>query len=218
MNFLAHLLLGGQDQSQIIGSLLADFTRVPTKKLHDRFGSEIAESIFLHRKIDCFTDSHPETSAACHLLFPTYRHYSRVIIDIAFDHYLSVNWNRYADIKLDTFIDNVYYILSSLPSIVPENFSYFANRMVQNDILRCYSDFENLKSILIRVESYAKYGKGISDAWKELKIYYDEIEASFLKFFPSLLQYISREGSSEKHNFFPLHPHFFSGDINDQKM
>lgn len=205
MNFLAHLFLGGAQPSEMIGSLLADFVRVPSSMLKERFGEKIAGSVVLHRKIDCFTDSHPEAASASHLLFPSYRHYSHVIIDVAFDHMLSIHWNRFTDIELDLFIEKVYSIYKELPESLPSNFHLFARRMISLNVLGSYSDFEYIKRILERMESNSRYAIGISRAWKELRLYFDQIESCFFRFFPELISYVKLETANDNHREFVYH-------------
>jgi acyl carrier protein phosphodiesterase len=183
--------------------------------LKERFGEEIAGSIVLHRKIDCFTDSHPEAASASHLLFPSYRHYSRVIIDVAFDHMLSINWDRFSDMKLDLFIENVYSIYKDLPEFLPSNFHHFAQRMISFNVLGSYSDFEYIKRILERMESNSKYATGISGAWKELRLYFDQIENCFFRFFPELIDYVKLETANDNHRTVVFHESPISKDGNE---
>ena len=59
MNFLAHLLLAGEDPEQRLGSLIADFSRGRLETLAKRYPPGIIRGIAQHRKIDRFTDRHP---------------------------------------------------------------------------------------------------------------------------------------------------------------
>ena len=83
MNFLAHVYLSGKNVPLAVGNLIAD--RVKGNTL-DGFPPVIQKGILLHRKIDHFTDHHENFKACVQLLFPVYRHYSRVIVDMYFDH------------------------------------------------------------------------------------------------------------------------------------
>ncbi|MGZ7081297.1 MAG: ACP phosphodiesterase, partial [Thermoanaerobaculia bacterium] len=57
MNYLAHLFLAGDSAESMIGNLAGDFVK---GVLHDRFPPAITAGIVMHRKIDAFTDSHPQ--------------------------------------------------------------------------------------------------------------------------------------------------------------
>ena len=89
MNYLAHVYLSGTDQDLSIGNFIADHVK---GKAYLDYPDSIQRGILLHRKIDHFTDSHPLFKKNVSLLFPQYRHYSRVIVDMFFDHVLAVHW------------------------------------------------------------------------------------------------------------------------------
>ena len=61
MNFLAHLQLAAHTRSSLTGNLLGDFIKGP---LPTTLAPHFDEGIWLHRKIDAFTDSHPEHKGA----------------------------------------------------------------------------------------------------------------------------------------------------------
>ncbi len=58
MNYLAHLHLAAHTHSSLTGNLLGDFVKgaLPTG-----LAAPFDEGIWLHRKIDAFTDGHPST-------------------------------------------------------------------------------------------------------------------------------------------------------------
>ncbi|MDC1489988.1 ACP phosphodiesterase, partial [Flavobacteriaceae bacterium] len=105
MNFLAHVYLSEDNFSLAIGNLIAD--RVKGKDLTN-FSPMIQKGILLHRKIDAFTDHHSLFKECVSILFPFYRHYSRVIIDMYFDHFLASNWDKYHSKNLKVFSNEFY--------------------------------------------------------------------------------------------------------------
>ena len=62
--------------------------------------------IYLHRYIDQFTDQHLRFKNVKEL-FPVYRHYSRVIVDMYFDHFCK-ELSHYHKIPLNEFSKNFY--------------------------------------------------------------------------------------------------------------
>ena len=88
MNYLAHVYLSGSDKDLIIGN----FDLIMSKKSLFNYPETIQKGILLHRKIDDFTDHHPDLKNVT-LLFPQFRHYSRVIVDMFFDHFLAAQWD-----------------------------------------------------------------------------------------------------------------------------
>ena len=59
------------------------------------FEKEIQKGVLLHRFIDSFTDFHPTYRKSKHRLHTKYGHYSGVIMDIFYDHFLAKNWTKY---------------------------------------------------------------------------------------------------------------------------
>jgi acyl carrier protein phosphodiesterase len=190
MNFLAHLFLTPQTKESHIGSLLADFTRIGNGHLHNHFSPGIAKAVIMHRKIDVFTDSHPDVGAAVNLLFNKYRHYSRIVVDIYFDHFLTINWSRFSTTPMDEFIDSVHQSFATLPSDLPEKFCLFTRRLRTFEILAAYGPIEDLKEVFNRTEMRIKSKPGIDKAWVEMLDNYVEFDRLFKSFFPQLLEYL----------------------------
>src|SRR6266852_3492368 len=116
MNYLAHLFLAGDSPESLIGNLAGDFVKGP---IRDQFTPGIREGIMQHRRIDSFTDRHPEVAAFRRVLIPDHGHYSRVISDVFFDHFLATSWSRYAVESLDDFLEHVYAAIDPYESELP---------------------------------------------------------------------------------------------------
>ena len=101
MNFLAHLLLAGDDEGLRLGAILGDFVR--GKQALAQFDDDIQRGIMLHRHIDAFTDSLPGISELRSWLLPPFRRYGGIIIDLAFDYELANRWNGYSETSLEDF-------------------------------------------------------------------------------------------------------------------
>ena len=86
MNYLGHLILSGTDENILFGNFLGD--HVNNKTLNE-YPVSVQKGIHLHREIDLYTDSHPISRELRALLFDKYRHRSRVILDMFYDHFLA---------------------------------------------------------------------------------------------------------------------------------
>ena len=89
MNFLAHIYLSGDDSLLKIGNFIADRVR---GKEYLNYELRIQQGILLHREIDSYTDFHPIFRQSKRKLSARYNHYSGVIVDVLYDHFLAKNW------------------------------------------------------------------------------------------------------------------------------
>ena len=105
MNFLAHIYLSGTDEGVKIGNFMADSIR---GRQYESYPKAIMKGILLHRAIDSFTDNHPIYRKSKHRLHEKYGHYSGVIMDIVYDHFLAKNWASYSDELLENYAQNFY--------------------------------------------------------------------------------------------------------------
>jgi len=94
MNFLAHIYLTDKLPLETIGNFMADGIK---GKKYLKYGDEIQKGILIHRWIDSYTDSHSIVKQSTKRLHAKYGHYSGVIVDILYDHFLAKNWSHYHD-------------------------------------------------------------------------------------------------------------------------
>lgn len=88
MNYLAHAVLSFQQPDLLTGNMISDFVK---GKQQYYYSAGIQKGIQLHRAIDTFTDSHLAIRAAKQLLKPASGGYAGPFVDIAFDHFLSLD-------------------------------------------------------------------------------------------------------------------------------
>jgi len=110
MNYLAHLYLGQGSAQSLIGSLMGDFIR---GHLDESLPLAIRQGIWLHRKIDAFTDAHPVFRASKGRLRPPLRRYAGILVDVFYDHFLARDWALYSSVSLRDFSWSVYRTLHS---------------------------------------------------------------------------------------------------------
>jgi acyl carrier protein phosphodiesterase len=123
MNFLAHLLLAGRDEDLRLGALFGDFVR--GKAALAAFKPPVQTGILLHRRIDTFMDSLPEIVALREWFPPGFRRYGGIIIDLAFDHELALNWEQRGPQSLTAFDAGVREMLARRDSEVPAGLHRF---------------------------------------------------------------------------------------------
>lgn len=190
MNFLAHIYLSGDDELIRIGNFMADGIRG-----HDYldYHPDIQKGIILHRAIDTFTDAHPIFRKSKHRLHEKYGHYSGVIIDIFYDHFLAKNWSVYSEEKLEKVADRFYESLKSNYDQLTERTKGMMPYMIARNWLVSYASIEGLSMILFQMDHRTKNRVDMHLSINELKEYYGEFEKEFTLFFEELRLYCSEK-------------------------
>jgi acyl carrier protein phosphodiesterase len=184
MNFLAHLYLSGEDPKIMVGNFIGDF--VKGRSAMEQFDPTIIRGIELHRSIDEFTDSHAIVSESKNRLRPKYRHYSGVIVDVFYDHFLAKNWNEYHTELLPDFADKAYDTILSHDSILPKEVKYMMPYMIKGNWLVNYSKTEGIHQALSGMARRTPYESKMDEATVDLVNSYDLFKAEFDNFFPQL--------------------------------
>lgn len=190
MNFLAHIYLSGDDTELTIGNFIAD--SVKGNKLLD-YPERIKQGIILHRKIDSYTDSHSIVKQSVSRLFPKYSHYSTVIVDILYDHFLAANWSNYSDTPLDIFVENFYNLLQNHHAILPKRVQQFLPYMIRDNWLLSYASIPGIGKVLHQMNQRTKNRSKMNFAVVELEAYYKEFHSEFSSFFEELELYTKNE-------------------------
>ena len=146
MNFLAHLLLAGDDEGLRLGAMLGDFVR--GKEALAEFGSDVQLGIMLHRHIDAYTDSLPPVQELLVSLDPPFRRYGGIIIDLALDHKLANRWADYSAIPLEQFDLEVRDMLARYDGQLPDRLGRFMQYADRRRLFAAYrEESEILRSL-----------------------------------------------------------------------
>ncbi len=184
MNFLAHLYLSGDNPKILTGNFIGDF--VKGKNLTERFENDIATGIALHREIDWFTDTHSIVKQSKDRLRPKYRHYSGVIVDVFYDHFLAKNWDNYSTQLLPDFAEECYAIIQQQESVLPEEANYMLPYMIKGNWLVNYSKTEGIHKALSGMARRTRFESKMEEATVDLENQYDSFKNEFELFFPEL--------------------------------
>lgn len=183
MNFLAHIYLSGDDEFLTIGNFIADGIR---GKQYKKFPDAVQKGIILHRAIDTFTDAHPIVRQSTKRLHKNYSHYSGVIVDILYDHFLAKNWVKYSDVPLELYVEIFYESLERHFEILPSRTQKMIPYMLADNWLLNYANLEGIQRVLNGMNRRTKNISGMDKATLELKQYYNEFEQEFTLFFAEL--------------------------------
>jgi len=190
MNFLAHAYLAGQDEGLIIGNFIADSVKGSSWK---EYSLEIQRGILLHRKIDEFTDSHPQVIIGKRRLYQNYSKYSGVIIDIFLDHFLAINFLKYSNKSLDQFAVDFYKTINTNQAVLNEYGSQVIYYMQKNNWLINYSSINGIENTLkaMTKRSGAKYN--LNESILELQTHYFNYQNEFFLFFEEMILFVAQQ-------------------------
>jgi acyl carrier protein phosphodiesterase len=186
MNFLAHIYLSGKDENLILGNFIADMVKGRQIEL---FSPAIVKGIMLHRQIDFFTDNHPIVARSKNRIRGTYRHYSGVIIDMFYDHFLAHNWTEYSTEPLDNFVQGAYNVLLRNYNLLPNKAKLMLPVMIGSNWLVNYADLDSLQRHMEGMSRRTPFKSGMEHAVKDLRYHYNELVNDFKIFFPDLIQF-----------------------------
>lgn len=186
MNFLAHIYLSSDNELLTLGNFAGDGVR---GKNYTHFPLAMQAGIQLHREIDTFTDAHPIVRQSTKRLHKNYGHYSGVIVDIFYDHFLAKNWNSYSQIPLADYINDFYNSLQKNIDLLPERFKTFTPMMIEGNWLLSYATTDGIQLVLDGMNRRTKGRSKMNEATKELKTHYEAFETDFTDFFKELIAF-----------------------------
>ena len=190
MNYLAHVYLSSSDKDLIIGNFIADHVKGIA---YLDYPETIQKGILLHRKIDDFTDHHPLFKKNVTLLFPQFRHYSRVIVDMFFDHFLAAQWELYHPDPLEDFSRQFYLLMQEYSGSLPDKTKKILPILSKYNWFVAYQSLEGLEDILFQMSQRTRFPSNMSLAVLNLEKNYSNIALDFKVFFNELEDFVKRE-------------------------
>ena len=184
MNYLAHFYLSGSKENLILGNFIADSVK---GKQMESYPENLRYGIKMHRAIDFFTDTHAITSRSKDLLWEQFNHYSGVIVDVFYDHFLAKNWDEFSDEPLEDYSERIYSLLGMHSEKFPEGPRLMLPFMQKHNWLLSYAQVEGIRRVLTGMSRRAKFESKMELAADALEKNYDLFERDFREFFPQLV-------------------------------
>jgi acyl carrier protein phosphodiesterase len=187
MNWLAHAFLSKREGEFRLGNLLADLV-----KGRDRAGMSAGflEGVRMHWRIDAFADWHPVVHRSRARIGDGFPHARGILVDVFYDHFLAVEWERYAREPLDAFTARLYEEMRGYESSLPEQIRPFAEGMVRDDLLGSYRRVEGIEAALrrlsLRLLSRTGRDLGLERGVGVLVSDFERLRGDFVEFFPQL--------------------------------
>jgi len=186
LNHLAHALLAGANDEMLLGSLLGDFWRGAPDP---GWPAGVRDGVVLHRKIDTYTDGHPDVIAARALFQSPWRRYAGILIDVYFDHVLACDWARYSNESLQAFSAHTAELLGRHAAWLPADLNRFAHYFRLHGLFGAYAQRSTIEQVLAGISGRLRHVNPLGDAGPVLWARADALDEAFARFFPNLIAY-----------------------------
>ncbi|XOV81232.1 MAG: ACP phosphodiesterase [Aestuariibacter sp.] len=186
MNYLAHLHLANLTDTSLLGAFLGDFVK---GKGYQAWPENVAQGIILHRKIDTYTDAHPENQVM-RSHFPKHlRRMAGVVMDIYYDHLLAKQ--LVADRHTDTnFLDTFYDALATTTIEDHRHFQRLRHSLLNERWLLNYQHERTYSMAFSAIEKRLQGRiKFASDAELFVVQYKAHFHQAFNRFYPDLMSF-----------------------------
>jgi acyl carrier protein phosphodiesterase len=186
MNFLAHCHLSGENRDILFGNFIADSVKGSD---FNKFPTDIRNGIIHHRKIDTYTDRHEIVRTSIKLIRPVYGKFSGIIIDIYYDHFLALNWEKFHDQPLSDYSRDVYFTLGRRFKYLPARNRRMLPFLIAQNWLSSYANIDDLRRVFWGMDRRTKNISGMKDAVDQLVKNHKLLESHFMEFYPELQEY-----------------------------
>ncbi|MBL4704611.1 MAG: DUF479 domain-containing protein [Flavobacteriales bacterium] len=186
MNYLAHILLSGNNPLHLVGNFMGDSVK---GKDYQTYPSEISKGILLHRQIDSFMDQHPIVQKGKLRLHKNQSKFAGVVIDVFYDYFLAKNWAEFSDQDYHEFIQENYRTLENHIHLMPTMSQFILGRMVSSDWLGHYLHSDGINQALSGLSRRTKYPNNMENAVLDLLKYETEFNNEFKLFFPQIVNH-----------------------------
>lgn len=187
MNFLAHLLLSGENEKVTMGNYVGDFIK---GRLTDgktaTWNKDYVLGLKLHRFIDSFTDSHAVVRETKKVIALEYGKIAGIVLDIYFDYFLAKYFDQFCDVPLDIYAQQQYLVFERNAELVPPDATGMVRAMIRQDWLTTYATLAGIDLTFSRLSGRAPFLLSLTNAVEELKIREAFYRQQFESFFPQL--------------------------------
>lgn len=161
-------------------------------KAFENYPIQIQNGILLHREIDRFTDNHEIVKQSKERLRDKYRHYSGVIVDVFYDHFLANTFEKFRDEPLHSFVMRHYKNLEDNAETLPDRAQNMLTYMVRGNWLENYKELRGIQKTLTGMSRRTKFNSKMDQAIIELTTFHGEFAKEFDAFFPDIQKHATQ--------------------------
>jgi acyl carrier protein phosphodiesterase len=120
-------------------------------------------------------------------MFPgLHRRYAGIVLDVLFDYFLSLEWEKFSRLDRGEFIEGVYRVLTDQHDLLPPALAAVAPRWVAADWLRVYQSMEGVDAVLDRLSRRMSAPENLMSAWRAVRDNPRPLRDGFLCVFPGV--------------------------------
>lgn len=187
MNYIAHIHLGQASGTSLVGNFLGDFIKGRDLSY---LAQDIRLGVQLHRRIDSYTDTHPDIQLLKEEFPSPIRRMSGVILDVYFDHLLMRNWQTFSDISVEQTFEDFYTQLENWGSPTSKGFIKTRERLLQYRWLIDYKQEQTCHRAYTAIENRLKGKVEFADRGYDFVSHNrKELEYVFQSFYPALIDF-----------------------------
>jgi acyl carrier protein phosphodiesterase len=184
VNLLAHAVLSPNDRLIRVGNVVADFVH---RNEREQLSEGLQKGVRLHLRIDQFTDNHEVVQISKERLIG-FQRFGNPLVDVFYDHFLVRHWKQ--EEPVEDYIEALYKdLVAEIPNL-PFNAAQVIRRLLDDDWLNSYDNFDGLERALTRMERRLEWGTGrevnLLDSLQILRSEYKAFEQDFQQFWPHL--------------------------------
>ncbi len=187
MNFLAHLALSGDNAEVIMGNFAGDYVKGRLDLSKDaNWTKDYLTGLKLHRFIDHFTDTDATVLTLMKRLRVRYSRSAPIAVDLFFDHFLALDFEKYHPDSLGHFVEFIHHIIEDHPFLVPPKMTLFAKAMIENNWLLHYRELPAIQKTITNMGVRHPFLKNLEGATADLSENFDAYQSYFSEFYPRL--------------------------------
>ena len=131
-------------------------------------------------------DEHPLSHASAELFRARYTRFSRVIIDVVYDHYLAKNWDKYSDQSLHDFVNEVHKLFITNYFILPPQVRQFLPFLIRSRRMENYQHLSGIEKTLKIMANHTVLPDHSAWAVEQIVKNDDQLQEQFTGFFEDI--------------------------------
>jgi acyl carrier protein phosphodiesterase len=167
---------------------MGDFVKGRVDSGHPHY---FQHGVVLHRKIDSFAQQHPLFHRSRQRLADRYGLYRGAMVDLFYDHFLSVEWPSWSTEPLDVWLARSREIVETHLSQLPERLQPLVP-VIFEELLPSYREIAGIGSALERMSRRIRRPNPLAGGERELVAHYEELRHDFRDFMPAAVTFTEK--------------------------